>query len=66
MEHLYQQLSKALWTLEGRVDEAVMKHQVANSMHEIKVEINSVEQRLAGMEKAVSELKGLQAQMAEF
>ena len=38
-----QQLSKALRTLEGRVDEAAGKQLVADHVYEIKVEMNHVE-----------------------
>ena len=39
-----QQLVKALRTLEGRVDHAAGKQSVSDSVHEIKTEINRVEQ----------------------
>ena len=39
-----QQLAKALQTLEGRVDQAAGKQSRANSVHEIKAEMNGVEQ----------------------
>ena len=116
-----QQLATALQTLEGRVDQAARRKSISDSMHELKTEINrveqeairarqvidqrlqgfedagawttkdlttefgkwqamhresvrqvfeeqfaSMEQSLAGMEKAVGELKGLQTQMADF
>ena len=41
-----QQLAKALRILEGRVNQAAVKQQVVDTMHEIKLEINQVEQEV--------------------
>ena len=57
-----QQLATALQTLEGKVDQAAGKQAVSNSMHEIKVEINRVEQEAIRARQVIDQrLKGYEA-----
>ena len=56
-----QQLAKALQTLEGRVDQAAGKQLVSGGVHEIKVEINRVEDEAVRARKVLEQrLKGIE------
>ena len=54
-----QQLAKALQTLEGRVDHTAGKQSVSDSVHQIKAEINRVEQEAICARQVIDQrLKG--------